>query len=145
MKLPSSVRVVGLEAFRDCEQLRYAELNEGLEMLGEKWNDGKEEHEGIVFARSGIERIKISSTLKVIQAYTFLKCKNLKTVEFSEGLEKIGVAAFKESGIETIAFPASTKAVGPQAFEGCEQLRSIWLNEGLKTLGAKEQCGGKLF
>ena len=145
MRLPSSIKVVGLGAFSNCEQLRYAELNEGLETLGEKWNNGKEEHEGTVFAGSGIERIKISSTLKVIQAYTFFKCKSLKTVEFSEGLEKIGVAAFRESGIENIVLPVSTKAVGPQAFEGCEQLRSVRLNEGLKTLGAKEQCGGKLF
>lgn len=74
VRLPSSVRVVGLGAFSNCEQLRYAELNEGLETLGEKWNNGKEEREGIVFARSGIERIKISSTLKVIPSYTFLKC-----------------------------------------------------------------------
>ena len=86
-------------------------------MLGEKWNNGKEERYGIVFARSGIERIKISSTLKVIQAYTFLKCKNLKTVEFSEGLEKIGVAVFRESGVENIVLPVSTKIVGAEAFK----------------------------
>ena len=38
--------------------------------------------------------VRIPPTLKTIEARTFCKCKSLKYVEFSEGLEKIGIAAF---------------------------------------------------
>ena len=80
-------------------------MNEGLEALGIKWGNGEDELRGLVFAKSGIEHIKIPSTLKIIDAYTFFGCKKLKKVEFSEGLEKIGVCVFAESGIENAVLP----------------------------------------
>ena len=74
-------------------------------MLGEKWDYGDKEYRGMAFANSGIEHIKIPSTLQVIEAYTFYRCARLKSVEFSEGLEKIGAGAFARSGIEHVIFP----------------------------------------
>ena len=55
-------------------------MNEGLEALGIKWGNGEDELRGLVFAKSGIEHIKIPSTLKIIDAYTFFGCKKLKKV-----------------------------------------------------------------
>lgn len=108
---PRSLRIVGIKAFLDCEHLRKAWLNEGLRVLGEHWNKYGDEFEGMAFAQSGIESIRIPSTLATIGPLTFLKCKNLKRIEFSEGLERIGPAAFCCSGIENIVLPASTKTV----------------------------------
>lgn len=105
VKFPISLKAVGCLAFKECEQLRHAELNEGLEVLGTKWSDGENEFRGMVFAHSGIESVEIPSTLKVIDAYTFFRCKQLKKVEFSEGLEEIGAGAFAESGIENAVLP----------------------------------------
>lgn len=91
-----------------------------------------------MFAESGVESIKIPSTLKVIETATFFKCENLKKVEFSKGLEKICAIAFSGSGIENIVFPSSVKIIGAGAFVLCKCLRSILLNEGLETLGTEE-------
>ena len=137
--------MVGAEAFKDCEQLRYAELNEGLEVLGEKWNYGDNELRGMVFNCSGIESIRILSTLKTIDAYTFAECNNLKAVEFSEGLEKIEVCAFLGSNIESISLPSSTRVICGSTFAFCENLRIVRLNEGLVKLGTKERFRGQLF
>ena len=41
-----------------------------------------------------MERVRIPSTLKEIYPLTFAKCVDLRCVEFSEGLEKIGAGAF---------------------------------------------------
>ena len=90
-------------------------LNEGLETLGCSGNDEKELR-GMVFTRCGIENIRIPSTLKVIEAATFCGCMSLKSVEFSEGLEKIGVGAFTQTGVENIVLPASTKTLAAEAF-----------------------------
>ena len=91
---PSSLKVIAKGAFCECRHLKDVELNEGLEKLGYNSSEDEKELNGLVFAGAGIESIRIPSTLKVIEAATFLECKNLKSVEFSESLEKIGVAAF---------------------------------------------------
>lgn len=94
---------------------------------------------------SGIESIFIPSTLKEIDALTFADCEDLMCVEFSEGLEKIGIGAFTESGIENIVLPTSTRIVCAQAFGWCKQLHSIRLNDGLEVLGGEEQFRGKTY
>ena len=71
-------------------------------------------------------------------------------MEFSEGLEKIGLGAFYRSGVERIDLPSSTRMIAAEAFLGCERLRSIRLNEGLETLGEPKYngaytCYGRTF
>ena len=70
----------------------------------------------------------------------FYGCKNLKSVEFSEGLEKIGLFAFAGSGIERVVLPHSTKVIGGSAFRECEYLYEVRLNEGLEALGVEESA-----
>ena len=85
--------------------------------MGERWNDGEKEHAGEVFAESGIESLKLPSTLKTVEANTFYRCEQLRSVEFSEGLEKIGARAFSNSGIESVILPPSVKIINGHAFE----------------------------
>lgn len=72
-------------------------------------------------------------------------CTNLKTVEFSEGLERIGNRVFYKSALENIVLPSSIRIVCGQAFAKCEKLRSVYLNEGLEVLGAEEVICGDVF
>ena len=117
--------------------MRSVSLNEGLKILGERWNDGYKEHISEVFAESGIENLKLPSTLKTIEANTFYKCEQLRSVEFSEGLEKIGAKAFSESGVESVVLPSSMKIINGFAFAECKYLHNVRLNEGLAVLGAE--------
>lgn len=100
-------------------------LNEGLQTLGKKQCVGESVVLGFAFNGSGIESILIPSSLKVIEAGTFGNCKNLKKVEFSEGLETIGAQAFAGSGVEDIVLPVSTRTVRGAAFISCEHLHSV--------------------
>ena len=93
---------------------------------------------GAAFYQSGIERIRIPSTLKEIKFETFSNCKSLRHVEFSEGLERICACAFRSSAVESVVLPSSTRIIGGDAFSSCEHLCSIQLNEGLKMLGFGE-------
>ena len=72
------------------------------------------------FYNSGLESIKIPPALKTIEAWTFFKCESLKRVEFSEGLEKIGIAAFFKSGVERVDLPSSVRSISEDAFAGCQ-------------------------
>lgn len=65
--------------FRECGNLRSIEIPNGTEYIGNR-----------CFQDSGIEQIKLPSTLKKIDAYTFCDCKSLKDVEIPNGVEHIG-------------------------------------------------------
>ena len=79
--------------------------------------------------------IRLLSTLRVLEGCTFMKCRDLRAVEFSESLAEVGPGAFFESGIEHVVLPASVRTVGGWAFASCERLRDVRLNEGLEALG----------
>lgn len=75
-----------------------------------------------MFCRSGIEGVRVPSTLKTIEA-----------------------GAFAKSGVESVALPQSIRIVCGYAFYECRQLRSAWLNEGLEELGTKEHWYSDTF
>ena len=58
--------------FASCKSLRNISLPEGVEFIGQR-----------CFNESGIESIRLPSTLRAVEQYTFQLCKNLKRVEFS--------------------------------------------------------------
>ena len=74
----------------------------------------------------------------MIEAEVFLGCKDLKEVQFSERLERIGVNAFAGSGVQDVVLPKSVRNVGAHAFMDCKRLRNVQLNEGLDVLGIRE-------
>ena len=89
-----------MAAFYECEALWSVRLNEGLEMLGfteprtpfEMWR-----HRG-VFRGTGLERVRLPSTLKVLGRYAFCDCKALREVHVAPGCA-LDVAARVGPGI----------------------------------------------
>ena len=47
----------------------------------------------------------------MIEESAFYECNKLKNVQFSEGLEKIGLFSFYETGLENIELPASLRTI----------------------------------
>ena len=99
-----------------------------------------------VFEESGLESVRLPSTLKVVEVKTFAKCKDLKSVEFSEGLKRIELMAFLGSGLERVTLPRSLRVLAQAAFAKCENLKTVVLNEGLEMLGTDEyDADGEIF
>ena len=94
---PRSVRTVEGNSFKNMASLRQVILNEGLETLGENY-DNEFEHDG-PFASSSVERIRLPSTLKRLGNNALCGCEQLKSVELPEGLETIGDGCFYGCGI----------------------------------------------
>ena len=59
-------------------------------------------------------------------------------MEFSEGLEKIGINAFLEAGVISVEFPVSLRTISQGAFARCSSLKTVKFNEGLEMLGTNE-------
>lgn len=80
---------------------------------------GENEYEGRVFASSTIESIKLPSTLRRIETFTFFDFMNLRKVEIPNGVERIGSECFKNSGVEEITLPRTLREVGQNVFKYC--------------------------
>ena len=71
--------------------------------------------------------------------YTGVGCsvpKDITSVQFNEGLQKIGVNAFYGcSSLESIKLPSTLVEIGVYAFYYCCNLREVIFNDGLQKIG----------
>ena len=98
--------------------------------LGEKEVVGRKEVEGGVFVKSAIRSIRLPSTLKRVEAMTFLNCENLKNITMPSGVEYIGEACFDGTSAEEITLPGTLREINNDAFRGAGRLRVIWVEGG---------------
>ena len=74
--------------------------------------------EGAFSEAPRLRKITFPRTMRLIGAYAFSACKNLKEIFFSEGLETIEDWAFISCAIEEITLPTTIKSIGENAFMG---------------------------
>ena len=75
----------------------------------------------------------------------FSGCDGLTTIEFSEGLTKIGEEAFYGCyGLTSIEFPEGLTKIGDEAFEACYSLTSIVFPESLAEIGSNAFEGSRI-
>jgi hypothetical protein len=77
----------------------------------------------------------VHPAVKVIGGSAFWGCRQLRSVELYEGLERIDKGAFQLcTSLERITIPSTVKVIGWQAFISCSKLRSVELSEGLEEI-----------
>lgn len=142
---PPGLRTLAQGAFFECAALKLARLNEGLAVLGTKEQGGEMQFYCGVFERSGLRTVSLPSTLVVVEENAFAGCKDLKGVELSAGLERMGRGCFRDSGIESMAVPKDVTEIPEYAFYHCAALKSVAFAEGaqLQTIGrwSFQGCG----
>ena len=123
--LPVSLREIGEEAFYGNPLLCNIHIPENVSRIGAK-----------SFYNSGIERIKVSNQVKKIEHGTFAICRNLKNVEFPEGLESLGIDAFGECiELQFIELPSTLKNIDRGVFWRCTNLQKIEIPAGVESIG----------
>jgi hypothetical protein len=94
---------------------------------------------------NNITHVKVDPSVKEIRAWAFDECLSLVEIEFSEGLEVIGVHAFyKCRNLKFInKLPSTLKEIRNRAFRYCASLDSIEFPKGLQVIGksAFRGCG----
>jgi hypothetical protein len=109
-KLPSTLKEIGQDAFRNCESLDSIEFPEGLQdiRISAFWGCGE------------LKRIKIPSAHLMIGEFVFSECYGLLSVELPEGLQVIGKYWFYGcKSLTTVNVPSSVIEIQASAFEGC--------------------------
>ncbi len=123
INIPSTVKEIGICAFKDCTQLINVDLCEGLESI---------EYRAFRWCTS-LTSIRIPSTVKEIGEKAFSGCSQLINVELCEGLELIGDSAFQLcTSLTFIRIPSTVNYIAADAFSGCESLLAIEFSEEME-------------
>ena len=124
----SEVTKIGRYAFAGCKNLKTVNLPENgkLEEIGYcAFGDRTVSDIGAPI----ITEITIPASVKVIDAYAFVGCKELGTVTFAPNsqsqLELINGWAFQGTALTKITIPASITFFDGEAFKDCEKLEEV--------------------
>lgn len=160
--IPDTVRVIGTDAFRNCENLYRVALPDKLKKI----------ESGAFSGCETLRYLTLPDSVTEIGFGAFLGCKNLKKVSFGESLSKLGYGAF--GGCENLdsvdlaknsryvcrygvlydrnqtrvyqmlagspyskyTMPQSVKQIAPYAFMGCGNLKYVELSGSLTEIPA---------
>ena len=144
MIIPSSVRIIHQEAFRNCNDLTSVIISEGVEKI----------EQGAFLDCSSLTTINIPNSVKSITfGNNILENTNIKTPIFNNhiffylpplyngsytipnGIEVIAYNAFSErKKITEIIFPQSLKMICENSFYGCTNISSIIIPDNVDTI-----------
>lgn len=96
----------------------------------------------MAFCGSKIEGVTFPSSLKKIGHNAFMGCKQLKFIDFGDGITDIGddypTGVFECcEKLEEVSLPSQVKSIGNATFSCCFRLKSVQLNDGLVEIGDK--------
>ena len=125
VKLPSTLKEIGGDAFSYCEQLTSIVIPDGVETIGDS----------IFPVCKNLKSVKLPNTIKIIGRNAFDTCEQLTSIVIPEGVETIDYSAFANcKNLKSVKLPNTIKIIGAFAFDTCEQLTSIVIPEGVETI-----------
>ena len=128
VKLPSSIKKIGSNAFQGCGNITKLEGIDWskVEVIGKQAFESafSETADPIVFSEDSFKSIQD------LGASAFKKAKNLTgKVVIPEGIETINEDVFNGTGIEQLVLPNSVKQIKVKAFANCKKLKEIQIGE----------------
>ncbi|MBR1800478.1 MAG: leucine-rich repeat domain-containing protein [Bacteroidaceae bacterium] len=123
LTIPSHIKVIGASAFEDTSGLGNLQIEEGVEIIGER-----------AFYNSVMTTLTIPRSCHTIGYGAFAECHSLKQIKMSDHLEVIPECAFLHTyALDSIVIPKSVRLIGPSAFQG-SRILSISLPQALETI-----------
>ncbi len=128
VKMPSTLKEVGSQAFHYCEALTDCTLPEGLLIV----------EESAFFGCEKWEEFEIPASVQRIDAYGFAECA-AKEIKVPEGVKRIENFAFwgYEDTLEKITLPSTLEYIGDSAFAWAKKVKEIVIPEGVTEIGAQ--------
>lgn len=121
------VRVIGANAFENCNELKKISLPKTLFKMDE----------GVFAGCCNLEEIILPSKIKELKLSTFEGCLKLKDVSLPENLKLLGDSVFEDcSSLESINIPSTVEMIGANTFQNCSSLKNVKLPSSLHSLGA---------
>lgn len=125
--LPSTLKKIGVGAFKDCENLTTINLNY-VKFINEK-----------AFSNCALNQVNLSSVV-AIGNYTFENCK-IPSLVLPESSQTLGIGAFyKNEYLNNVEFKAAKIKIGSYAFAECTKLISVNVNAAVISSYAFSGC-----
>ncbi len=78
-----------------------------------------------------LEKVKLSTNLKILGSGTFGDCTSLRDIELPNSIMTLGSYVFADSSLKTIKMPEGLAKVNASLFENCSDLERVEFQEGL--------------
>lgn len=150
--LPSTLKKIGLGAFRDCKKLKTINL-EHVQFINKDAFYGTAietaDFASVVsfgdyaFMGSAIKWLNLPASCQSIGIGSFQNCENLANVTFNASKVKIGTYAF--SGCKVLAsININAAVIASYAFSGCNSLTNVTLGRDVAIIGEYAFTGTKV-
>ena len=116
IKLPDTITVIEINAFRDCTSLTTVNMPGTLTTIGEQ----------AFFGCKSLVSITLPDSITSIGRQAFGDCASLTSVTFPKGITTIPENAFYDcKKLNSVIIPDSVTSIESSAFSGCSSLKTI--------------------
>ena len=122
VNLPTSLKQINWQAFRQTTNLKSISLPKGLEVLQER-----------AFNASVITSIVIPGSVKTVGALAFFQ-SYIEKATIEDGVEILDSAAFSQCGLKEITIPGSVKEIKDSCFSEIWGLSKVTINNGVEKI-----------
>ena len=130
--LPEDISELPRDIFYDCSSLKSLDIPAGVTMIGESAFSGC----------ASLTSVNLPGRLTSIESYTFKGCSSLKSLAIPTSIGKIGEFAFEGcTSLQTVVLPAGLTSIENSLFLGCESLKSVNIPENVVSIGESAFAG----
>lgn len=134
VEIPASVTSIGSAAFKDCSALESMNIDEANTTYENPEGSNAIVEKSSKTLVAGCKNTKIPDDVKIIGAYAFCGCSDLKSIEIPDNVSEIQVAAFDDcSNLTAIHIPAGVDKIALDVFMGCSNLNSITIDSANRS------------
>lgn len=134
VEIPASVTSIGSAAFKDCSALESMNIDEANTTYENPEGSNAIVEKSSKTLVAGCKNTKIPDDVKIIGAYAFCGCSDLKSIEIPDNVSEIQVAAFDDcSNLTAIHIPAGVDKIALGVFMGCSNLNSITIDSANRS------------
>lgn len=137
VEIPSGVSQIAIGAFA-YSPAKQVVIPEGVtELEGNNYGGGVLGIFGAFDSCYYLESVQLPDTLKIIGAFAFSHCKNLKRIAIPDHVTHINTCAFADcSSLEELNFPSGLQVVGDYAFQRCTALKKVLIENPECKIGS---------
>ena len=148
VSLPSTIKTIEDEAFKDSRRLRSVELGDSIISIGNSafencmiLEDFKMPNTVTSIGQRAfancwhLNHLDLTSTsISEIKEETFSACMRLESIDIPSSVTTIGRDAFSAARLKHVSLPNGVITIGYAAFSNCDSLKSVTLPKTLTTI-----------
>ena len=126
ISIPDGVKSIGNWAFDNCGNLADITIPESVESIGN----------GAFYDCDNLTTINIPKSVTSIGEYAFYYCTKLKSITIPDSLTAIGYGTFDYCrSLTSVIIPNGITSIGDWAFSSCSNLAEITIPESVESIG----------